>query len=125
MKIPLPLFAAVIRSPPSQMPYPARARKLETIVHVILGLPAKTGADNEDRALSGKSGYQGIKLQLLHVLKGTDLASVYEQHPFPVMTLEEYLDLLIDCVALLPPELVVIHRRRTKVSADCAALERK
>ena len=52
---------------------------------------------------------QGIKLQLLHVLKGTDLASVYEQHPFPVMTLEEYLDLLIDCVALLPPELV-IHR---------------
>lgn len=52
---------------------------------------------------------QGIKLQLLHVLKGTDLATVYEQHPFPVMTLEEYLDLVIDCVSLLPPELV-IHR---------------
>ena len=77
-----------------------RARKLETIVHVILGLPAKTGADIEGPcAIWQIQDIRGIKLQLLHVLKGTDLASVYEQHPFPVMTLEEYLDLLIDCVA--------------------------
>lgn len=87
-----------------------RVRKLETIVHVILGLP---GEDREQiletvRYLA-KQDIQGIKLQLLHVLKGTDLASVYEQTPFPVMTMEEYLDLVIDCVALLPPELV-IHR---------------
>ena len=60
------------------------------------------------RYLAGQD-IQGIKLQLLHVLKGTDLATVYEQHPFPVMDLEEYLDLVIDCIALLPPELV-IHR---------------
>lgn len=87
-----------------------RARNLETIVHVILGLP---GEDRERMLATvrylAKQDIQGIKLQLLHVLKGTDLASVYEQHPFPVMTLEEYLDLVIDCVALLPPGLV-IHR---------------
>ncbi len=87
-----------------------RARRLDTIVHVILGLP---GEDREKMLETvrylAKQDIQGIKLQLLHVLKGTDLATVYEQHPFPVMTMEEYLDLVIDCVSLLPPELV-IHR---------------
>ncbi len=87
-----------------------RARNLETIVHVTLGLPG----ENREKMLEtvrylAAQNIQGIKLQLLHVLKGTDLATVYEQHPFPVMTLEEYLDLVIDCVSLLPPELV-IHR---------------
>lgn len=87
-----------------------RARNLETIVHVILGLPE----ENREQMLEtirylAKQDIQGIKLQLLHVLKGTDLAKIYEQQPFPVMTMEEYLDLVIDCIALLPPELV-IHR---------------
>ena len=87
-----------------------RARRLDTIVHVILGLPG----ENREKMLEtvrylAKQDIQGIKLQLLHVLKATDLATVYEQHPFPVMTMEEYLDLVIDCVSLLPPELV-IHR---------------
>lgn len=87
-----------------------RARNLETIVHVILGLP---GEDRERMLATvrylAKQDIQGIKLQLLHVLKGTDLAKVYKEHPFPVMAMEEYLDLVIDCIALLPPELV-IHR---------------
>ena len=83
---------------------------IPVIVHVILGLPG----ENREKMLEtvrylAAQNIQGIKLQLLHVLKGTDLATVYEQHPFPVMTLEEYLDLVIDCVSLLPPELV-IHR---------------
>lgn len=87
-----------------------RAENLETIVHVILGLPGESREQmlQTVRYLAGQD-IQGIKLQLLHVLKGTDLATVYEQHPFPVMDLEEYLDLVIDCIALLPPELV-IHR---------------
>lgn len=87
-----------------------RSRGLETIVHVILGLPG------EDRSrmletvswLAGQD-IQGIKLQLLHVLKGTDLAELYAEDPFPVMSMEEYIDLVLDCIALLPPELVV-HR---------------
>lgn len=51
----------------------------------------------------------GIKLQLLHILKGTDLGTAYMADPFPLFTLEEYCDLIADCIALLPPE-IVIHR---------------
>lgn len=87
-----------------------RSRNLETIVHVILGLP------DEDRQMMldtvsylAKCDIQGIKLQLLHVLKGTDLAEIYEKKPFPVMEMDEYLDLILDCIALIPPE-IVIHR---------------
>ncbi|MDD3253556.1 MAG: TIGR01212 family radical SAM protein [Lachnospiraceae bacterium] len=87
-----------------------RARGLEAIVHVILGLP---GEDRREmlQTVSWLAGQdiQGIKLQLLHVLRGTDLARIYEEEPFPVMSMDAYLDLVLDCIALLPPELV-IHR---------------
>ena len=48
-------------------------------------------------------------MQLLHVLSDTDLADYYEQHPFPLFTLEEYCDFIADCLELLPPSMVV-HR---------------
>lgn len=87
-----------------------RQRNLEVIVHVILGLP---GEDRrrmlQTTAYLAHQDIQGIKLQLLHVLKGTDLADLYLQGGFPVMSLEAYTDLVIDCIALLPPR-IVIHR---------------
>ena len=87
-----------------------RRRGLEVIVHVILGLPDEDRTQMlETVSWLGSNDIQGIKLQLLHILKGTDLALLYEQTPFPVMSMEEYLDLVIDCVSLLPPE-IVIHR---------------
>ena len=87
-----------------------RRRGLEVIVHVILGLPVEDRTQMlETVSWLGSNDIQGIKLQLLHILKGTDLALLYEQTPFPVMSMEEYLDLVIDCVSLLPPE-IVIHR---------------
>ena len=52
---------------------------------------------------------QGIKLQLLHILQGTDLACYYREHPFPVMSMEEYLALLGQCISHLRPD-IVIHR---------------
>ena len=52
---------------------------------------------------------QGIKLQLLHVLRGTDLALDYLDKKFSVYTQEEYLDLLITCLEHLDPR-TVIHR---------------
>lgn len=83
---------------------------LNIIPHVILGLPGETRDMMLDTVrYLGNSGIHGIKLQLLHILKGTDLAEYYTKSPFPVMALEEYLDLVIDCLALLPPE-IVIHR---------------
>ena len=56
-----------------------------------------------------KTGTQGIKLQLLHILKGTDLAAYYEQTGFSVFTMEEYIQMVISCVEILRPDMV-IHR---------------
>lgn len=87
-----------------------RKHGLEAIVHVILGLPGEDKARMlETVSWLARQDIQGIKLQLLHVLKGTDLGEMYLDSPFPVMSLEEYADLVTDCIALLPPELVV-HR---------------
>lgn len=83
---------------------------LETIIHMIIGLP---GEDKkmmlETARYIGKSGAKGIKLQLLHVLKNTDLAADYEKHLFETLTLEEYIDILLDIIQILPPDMV-IHR---------------
>lgn len=87
-----------------------RTRGLETIVHVILGLPGETREEMlQTVSWLARRDIQGIKLQLLHILKATDLADLYGSQPFPVFSLEEYVDLVIDCLSLLPPD-VVIHR---------------
>lgn len=86
------------------------AAGLRTVAHVILGLPG------EDREMMldtvryvGACGAEGIKLQLLHVLKGTDMARDYMAGAFSVLTLEEYIQILEDSVRILPPH-IVIHR---------------
>lgn len=87
-----------------------REAGLTVIVHVILGLPGETKEQMlETVKYLGAAGIDGIKLQLLHILKGTQLEQMYHTSPFPVFSMEEYIDLVIDCIALLPPE-VVIHR---------------
>ena len=89
-----------------------KARGFTVIVHVILGLPGETAPDMLDtvRYLAGLTPVlDGIKLQLLHILKGTELARTYKATPFPVMTLDEYCDLIVSCLKLLPPE-TVVHR---------------
>ena len=83
---------------------------LEAIVHVILGLPSETRQKMLDTVqYLARQDIQGIKLHLLHILSETDLATQYRQCPFPVLTMDEYVDLVIDCIALLPPR-IVIHR---------------
>lgn len=87
-----------------------RRESIEVIVHTILGLP---GESREDILATmeylNHADIQGIKLQLLHVLKGTDLASDYEKGLFRTYERDEYLNLLIDCLEHLRPE-IVIHR---------------
>lgn len=87
-----------------------RSRGIEVIVHTILGLPRETRADILQTMdyLSARD-IQGIKLQLLHVLKGTDLARDYENGLFRTLEREEYLDLTADCLEHLRPD-IVIHR---------------
>ena len=87
-----------------------RSIGIDVIVHLILGLPGEDAGRvlQSVRYLNG-CDIQGVKLQLLHILSGTDLAEFWRAHPFPVMTQEEYTLLLIDCLEHLRGD-IVIHR---------------
>lgn len=90
--------------------YALHSRGITIITHLILGLP-----DETREMMRASVSYiatlpiQGVKLQLLHVLKNTDLGTMYEKDPFPLFSLEEYCSFIADCITLLPPEFV-IHR---------------
>ncbi len=83
---------------------------INTVVHIIIGLPGETKKDIlETVDYVCKSGIDGIKLQLLHVLKGTDLEKEYSSGKFNVLSLEEYIDIIKSCVEIIPNN-IVIHR---------------
>lgn len=85
---------------------------LTVIVHLIFGLPGESRAEMLDsvRFVAGLTPpVDGVKLQMLHVLKGTPLGAQYEAQPFPLLTLEEYAELIAESVRLLP-ESTVLHR---------------
>ena len=87
-----------------------KKRDIATITHVILGLPGETEQDIlETVSFVVKSGIDGIKLQLLHILEGTDLADAYRRGEVQVLGFEEYIRLVKECVRRIPPE-IVIHR---------------
>lgn len=85
-------------------------RNIEIIVHTILGLPGETNQQVlETMNYLNHLHIQGIKLHLLHILKGTDLADIYTRQPFPTYSMEEYIALVISCLEHLSPD-IVIHR---------------
>ncbi|MBR5116366.1 MAG: TIGR01212 family radical SAM protein [Lachnospiraceae bacterium] len=89
-----------------------KEKGFSVIVHVILGLPGETREDMLDTArylAALDPPLDGIKLQMLQVLSGTAMGEAYEQAPFPLMSLEEYADLVADCVRILPED-TVLHR---------------
>ena len=101
---PLPVFSDTVSR--------LQAAGLPVIVHVILGLPGETKADMLATVRYAGDLFpavRGIKLQLLHILRGTKMAASFEAAPFPVLSREEYTDLVIDCLRILPEEMV-IHR---------------
>lgn len=82
---------------------------IEVITHIILGLPNESKLDML-RSVDFACKYSdGIKLQLLHILKGTDLLKDYENSKFNALTMEQYIDILCDAVSIIPKN-VVIHR---------------
>lgn len=87
-----------------------KASGIEVVTHIILGLPGET-ADMmvETTRAAINAGTDGIKFQLLHVLRGTDLAKDYEAGKFECLTLEEYAEILKQCLQEVPPQ-VVVHR---------------
>lgn len=83
---------------------------IDVIAHLILGLPKESKAmmlQSVNHVAHSK--VSGIKLQLLHVLKDTPLAQIYEKESFKIFELEEYCDFVIDCIEILPKDMV-IHR---------------
>ena len=89
-----------------------KAAGITVIVHLIFGLPGESREDMLEtvRYLARQTPpVDGVKLQMLHVLKGTALGKEYEREPFPMMSLEEYAALVAESIRLLPEEMV-IHR---------------
>lgn len=87
-----------------------QARGIEVVVHVILGLPGETAEQMvETVRYVADSGAEGIKLQLLHIIKGTDLATDYLQGKFKTLEMDEYIDIVLQCLEVLPKNMVV-HR---------------
>ena len=85
-------------------------RKIPVIVHLILGLPGESKKQMlESVEYLNQLPIHGVKLSMLHVLKDTQMGREYEQSPFPVFSLEEYVDLLITCLEHLRED-IVIHR---------------
>lgn len=85
-------------------------RNLEITVHTILGLPSESRKETlETIDYLNRQPIQGIKLQLLHVLRDTDLAADYLAGKFQVLSRDDYLDLVIDCLERLSPD-IAVHR---------------
>lgn len=87
-----------------------KARGIEVIVHQIIGLPGESEKQIYDTADHiARSGADGVKFHLLHVLRGTDLAADYEAGQFKTLSMEDYFRLLCGCIERMPQEMV-IHR---------------
>lgn len=98
----LPVYDAAVRN--------LKKIGVEVISHMILGLPGESPDMIWQTAeYIGRSGADGIKLHLLHVLEGTDLATAYRSGAFETLTLEEYIAILEGCIRRIPPDMV-IHR---------------
>jgi radical SAM protein (TIGR01212 family) len=87
-----------------------RSRGISTIVHIINGLPG----ENKEMMLEtasylNKLDIQGIKIHSLFILKNTVLGKMYQEEPFPLLSLEEYVDIVCEQLAILR-ENIVIHR---------------
>ncbi|MBQ8740647.1 MAG: TIGR01212 family radical SAM protein [Clostridia bacterium] len=87
-----------------------KAAGIEVVTHIIIGLPFETAEDAVKTTLDAvRSGTDGVKFHLLHVLKNTDLEKEYLSGNFKCLTLEQYAEILKQCIEVLPPD-TVVHR---------------
>ena len=82
---------------------------INVVTHLIIGLPGESTSDILESVEYVCKHTDGIKLQLLHVLKGTDLEKEYNECKVKTLSLEEYTDIIKKCVEIIPQN-VVIHR---------------
>lgn len=87
-----------------------KKRNIDVITHIIIGLPGETKEDILNTVnFAVSAGTDGVKLQLLHILENTDLYEDYKRGLVKPLTIDEYMDILFDCIEILPRE-VVVHR---------------
>lgn len=83
---------------------------IEVVTHIIIGLPGETKEMiKETVRQTVKAGTDGVKFHLLHIIRGTDLEKDYNDGKFAVLSMEEYAEILKECISLLPKE-TVVHR---------------
>lgn len=82
---------------------------INVVTHLIIGLPNESKEDMLESVRYVCNKTDGIKLQLLHILEGTDLADEYRAGKISVLSMEEYIDIIEECVSIIPKD-VVIHR---------------
>lgn len=83
---------------------------IPSVAHVIIGLPGETKSMMlETCRFLAEKNVSGVKLQLLHILKDTDLVELYRKKTFDILDMMEYIDIIISCLEVLPPDMV-IHR---------------
>jgi uncharacterized protein len=87
-----------------------QSKGIRVCAHIILGLPGESRKDMMETARElARLPIQGVKIHLLHVLRGTPLAVMYEGQPFDLMTKDDYVSLVVDILEILPPQMI-IHR---------------
>lgn len=85
-----------------------RGRKINVVVHIINGLPYETKEMMlETVKYLNNQDIQGIKIHMLHVLKNTRLAELYEKEKFPILTKDEYIDIVVNQLELLRSDIVI------------------
>ncbi len=88
----------------------AKEKGIKVCVHIILGLPGETPKDMLQTArILSKLNVDGIKLHALTVLENTPLARIYAKNPIPLLSEDEYCNLVCDIIEILPPE-TTVHR---------------
>ena len=81
---------------------------IKTCVHIINGLPGEAKQDMLETVKQiAKHPVDAIKIHMLHLIEGTQMAKEYEKEPFHILTLEEYVDIVVDQLELLPQEVII------------------
>ncbi len=95
-----------------------RQRNIEVVGHIIFGLPTET---KQEMLGSFKefisTGITGYKIHALHIIKGTELAKMYDQKPFKLLNMEEYIELVREALSITPNDMVV-HRVTGEVPVE-------
>ena len=92
-----------------------RKRNINVVVHIINGLPTDSRQDMINTAkFLNDLDIQGVKIHMLYIQKKTELAYYYKNNPFPLLSLEEFVDIVVEQLEYLD-ESIIIHR----ITGDC------